>query len=300
MKVLVLGGDGMLGHKVAQVLADRHEVTATFQSVRGAWATFPMYEHAPAERTLGGVDAISFDTVVRAFAAARPEVVVNCIGIIKQLEEANDPILALTVNALFPHRLADLCAAAGARLVHVSTDCVFSGRKGMYTEDDLTDADDLYGRSKAMGDVDRSGCVTIRTSIIGRDFLKQSALLEWFLAQRGGTVRGYRNAVFSGLTTQELARVMAEVIERHPDLHGIVHVASAPITKLDLLTSIRDATGLDVTIEPFDDPPCDRSLDPARFVALTGYRIPTWDEMVAGLAADPTPYDDWRRRHAAA
>jgi len=300
MKVLVLGGDGMLGHKVYQTLVTRHQTAATFQSVRGAWTTFPMYERAPAELMLGGVEVGDFHTVVRAMSVLSPQVVINCVGIIKQLEEANDPILALTVNSLFPHRLADLCAATGARLIHMSTDCVFSGRKGRYTEDDVSDAEDLYGRSKSLGEVDRPGCVTIRTSIVGRDFLKRSALLEWFLAQRGGKVRGYRNAVFSGLTTQALARVMGDVIEHHADLHGVVQVASEPITKLDLLSRIRDAMELDVTIEPFDDPPCDRSLDPARFVALTGYSIPTWDDMVADLAADPTPYDDWRRRHAAA
>ncbi len=300
MKVLVLGGDGMLGHKVFEVLSAEHEVSAAFLERRGAWASFPVYESMPGERLLGGVNALDFHDVVRAVAKARPGVVVNCIGIIKQLEEASDPVLTLTLNALFPHRLADLCEAAGARLVHMSTDCVFSGRKGMYTEDDLTDAEDLYGRSKALGELDRPGSLTIRTSIIGRDFLKQSALLEWFLAQRGGTVKGYRNAVFSGLTTQALARVMNDVIERHRGLHGIYQVASEPVTKLDLLTKIRDAMHLDIDIQPFDDPPCDRSLDPARFVATTGCRIPTWDEMVAGLAADPTPYDDWRRRHAAA
>jgi dTDP-4-dehydrorhamnose reductase len=300
MRILVLGGDGMLGHKVYQVLAAGHEVAATFLSASGAWTTFPMYEGAAAELMLGGVDAGDFHTVVRAVARARAQVVINCIGIIKQLEEANDPILALTVNAVFPHRLADLCAATGARLIHMSTDCVFSGRKGRYTEGDVSDAEDLYGRSKYLGEVDRPGCLTIRTSIIGRDFLKQSALLEWFLAQRGGRVRGYRNAVFSGLTTQALARVMGDLIERHADLHGVVQVASEPITKLDLLSRIRDAMGLDVTIEPYDDPRCDRSLDPARFVAATGNSIPTWDEMVAELAADVTPYDDWRRRHVAA
>ena len=182
----------------------------------------------------------------------------------------------------------------------MSTDCVFTGRKGGYTEDDLTDAEDLYGRTKALGEVDRPHCLTIRTSIIGRDFLKQSALLEWFLAQRGGRVRGFRNAIFSGLSTQALARIMGDVIDRHTDLHGVLHIASASIRKLDLLCMVRDAMELDIVVEPFDDQPCDRSLSPARFVAATGYRIPTWDEMVAELAADPTPYDDWRRRHAAA
>ena len=300
MRVLVLGGDGMLGHKVFQVLSPRYEMYATFVAPRGAWREFPMYESAPGERLLGGVDALQQDGLVRALARVRPDVVVNCVGIIKQLEEANDPILTLRLNAILPHQLADLCEAAGARLIHMSTDCVFSGRKGFYTEDDLTDAEDLYGRSKALGEVDRPHCLTIRTSILGRDFLKQSALLEWFLAQRGGTVRGYRNAIFSGFPTQTLARIMGDILERFPDLHGVLQVASPPISKLDLLTLIRDAMGLDITIEPFDDPPCDRSLDPARFLDLTGYPLPTWEDMAGELAADPTPYDDWRRRHAAA
>jgi len=152
VRLLVLGGDGMLGHKVFQVLAEPHEVTASFLSARGAWTTFPMYERTPKERLLGGVNAADFHSVVRAMARARPEVVVNCIGIIKQLEEANDPIPALTFNSVFPHRLADLCAATGARLIHMSTECVFSGRKGNYTEDDTPD-EDLYGRSKFLGEV---------------------------------------------------------------------------------------------------------------------------------------------------
>ena len=122
----------------------------------------------------------------------------NCVGIIKQLKEASDPVLTITLNSLLPHRLAALCTERGARLVHMSTDCVFSGRKGAYTEDDLPDPDDLYGRSKLLGEVDRPGCLTIRTSIFGRDFLKQDALLEWFLSNRGGHVRGYRNAIYSG------------------------------------------------------------------------------------------------------
>jgi len=299
MKVLVLGGDGMLGHKVFQVLSDRFDTSATFLERRGAWTRFPVYERVSPARTLGGVDASQFHTVVRSVARARPDAVINCIGVIKQVEEVGDPILTLTLNSLFPHRLADLCSAGGARLIHMSTDCVFSGRKGHYTEDDVSDAEDLYGRSKFLGEVDRPGCLTMRTSIIGRDFLKQSALLEWFLAQQGSSVRGYRNAIFTGLTTQALARVMGDVLAHHSDVHGVLQVASDPISKLELLRKVRDAMGLDIAVEPFDDPPCDRSLDGGRFAALTGLRIPPWDEMIHELAADPTPYDEWRQGHAA-
>jgi dTDP-4-dehydrorhamnose reductase len=300
MRVLILGGEGMLGHKVFQVLSQRFETYATFRDARGPWATFPMYAVAEPDRLLGGVDALDFPSVVRAFGKAKPEVVINCIGIIKQLKEASDPIISLTLNSLFPHHLADLCQAIGARLFHISTDCVFSGRKGNYTEDDVPDAEDLYGRTKLLGELSRPGCLTIRTSIFGRDFLKQSALLEWFLSNRGGQVKGYRNAIYTGFPTQVLAHIMGDIIEHYPDLAGLYQIASRPISKYMLLTKIRDAMNLDIHIIPYDDPPCDRSLSAARFMAATGYPIPTWDEMIADLAADTTPYDEWRRKHAAA
>jgi dTDP-4-dehydrorhamnose reductase len=300
MRVLVLGGEGMLGHKVFEVLGRRFEVHATFRDERGLWRDFPQYAVCPAERLLGGVDALESAGVAGAIEAVRPDAVINCIGIIKQLEEASDAVLTITLNSLFPHRLADLCVAAGTRLVHMSTDCVFSGRKGAYTEDDLPDPEDLYGRSKLLGEVDRPGCLTIRTSIFGRDFLKQDALLEWFLSNRGGHVRGYRNAVYSGFPTQVLARIIGDLLADQPALGGLVQIASAPISKYALLMMLKEAMGLDIEIEPFDDPPCDRSLSAARFVRATGYRIPPWEEMVAEVAADPTPYDEWRLAHVSA
>ena len=300
MRVLVLGGEGMLGHKVFEVLSRRFDTAATFLDPEGPWREFPQYAGVPEARLFAGVDALRFETVAAAVEQARPDAVVNCVGIIKQLKEASDPVLTITLNSLLPHRLAALCTERGARLVHMSTDCVFSGRKGAYTEDDLPDPDDLYGRSKLLGEVDRPGCLTIRTSIFGRDFLKQDALLEWFLSNRGGHVRGYRNAIYSGFPTQVLARIIGDLLSDHPGLGGLIQVASLPITKYDLLTRLRDAMALDIEIEPFDDPPCDRSLSAARFVAATGYQIPSWDEMVAELAADPTPYDEWRLAHVSA
>jgi len=298
MKVLILGGEGMLGHKVFQVLNGPFETYATFRDAYGLWTKYPMYAQADANHLLGGVDVMDFQAVVRAVGQVKPDVVINCIGIIKQLKEASDPIICLTLNSLLPHRLADLCAAANVRLFHMSTDCVFSGRQGHYTEDDFADADDLYGRSKYLGEVNREGCLTVRTSIFGRDFLKQSALFEWFLSQRGGTVRGYRNAIYTGFPTQVLARIMGDLIEHHPQLSGLYQVASEPISKYDLLVRLRAAMHLDITIEPYDDPPCDRSLSATKFLNATNYSIPTWEDMITEVASDPTPYDKWRNHYA--
>jgi dTDP-4-dehydrorhamnose reductase len=299
MRALILGGSGMLGHKLFQELSEQFDTCATFRDPRGAWRTFPFYAAADERQLVSGVDALQFDGFVRAVAQTRPDVVINCIGIVKQRREAHDPLLCLSVNALLPHRLADLCVAAGARLIHISTDCVFSGRKGAYTEADVPDAEDLYGRSKLLGELDRPGSLTIRTSIIGRDFQHDYGLLEWFLAQRGGSVKGYRNVIYSGLTTRALARLIATLVAQHPQLTGLYQAAGTPISKAELLAAIADALDLAVEIEPVFEPCSDRSMSAARLVEATGYRIPSWREMVADLAADPTPYDYWRKHHAA-
>jgi len=243
-------------------------------------------------RTTTGVSAESFDSVESAVAARDPDVVVNCIGIVKQAAEARDPLVSITVNSLFPHRLAQLCRARGARLIHVSTDCIFSGRDGMYGENDIPDPVDLYGRSKLLGEVD-DGCLTIRTSIIGRELSGAGGLLEWFLAQHG-SVRGFRRAIFSGLTTEALAELLATLICEHRELNGIRHVASAPISKHDLLGMLREAYGLDVRIVADDEMICDRSLDGTKLERETGLRAPSWAQMIAALAADETPYEQLR------
>ena len=296
MRVLILGGEGMLGHKVFQVLSERFETFATFRNLRGLWKTYPIYENVDSFYTKGGVDVMNFDTVISAFAQVKPEVVINCIGIIKQIDQAKDPIISLNLNSLFPHRLAELCSATDTRMFHMSTDCVFSGRKGNYSEDDIPDAEDLYGRTKLLGEVNREGCLTIRTSIFGRDFAKQSALLEWFLSNRGGTINGYKNAIYTGFSTQILARIMSDMIADFPDLSGIYQVSSEPISKYDLLSKINTAMNLDIKINPDEQFSCDRSLDSSKFRDKTDYLIPDWDEMISGLAADLTPYDEWRNQ----
>ena len=242
----------------------------------------------------GGVEVFDFDSVVRVLADVQPQVIINCIGIVKQLPTAHDPVISLAVNSLFPHRLMNLCRASRARLIHISTDCVFNGRRGRYTEADVSDAEDLYGRSKYLGEVDAPGCLTLRTSIIGRELQTASGLVEWFLSRRGQTVKGYRQAIYSGFTTQALARIIADVIERQPELSGVYQVSSEPITKYDLLQLIRAEMNLPITIEADDTVRIDRSLNSARFRSVTGFTPPAWHEMIREMAHDATPYDRWR------
>jgi dTDP-4-dehydrorhamnose reductase len=285
----------MLGHVAFGILSERFETYATFRGERGAWRTFPMYrDHS---RLLEGVDGLNLDSVAQALARTGPDVVLNCIGVIKQLKEAADPLISLELNALFPHRLARLCQIGGARLIHVSTDCVFSGRKGNYREQDEADALDLYGRSKLLGEVNQPGCLTLRTSIIGRDFVKNVGLIEWFLSNRGGQVTGYTKAIYSGLTTLALSQVIAELIAARPDLSGLYHVASPAISKYELLRRIREQAGLNIDIIPSDTFFCDRSLDSSRFQAATAIAAPEWSTMLAELVRTFPIYDQWRQTH---
>ena len=221
------------------------------------------------------------DSILAALAQIKPDAVFNCLGIVKQLDEAKNPLLSIETNSLFPHRLALACGLANAKLIHLSTDCVFSGRKGNYSETDIPDPVDLYGRSKLLGETGGYGALTLRTSIIGRQLKGQTGLVEWLLSQSGRTVKGYTRAVYSGFTTAALARIVEEILQHHRHLSGIWHLASAPINKFDLLTRLNARLGLNVTIERDESFVCDRSLDGSRLVKETNLCIPNWDGMIA-------------------
>ncbi|MDG0855371.1 dTDP-4-dehydrorhamnose reductase family protein [Roseateles puraquae] len=282
-RLLVLGASGMLGNAVLRVFA-ADEGYEVYGSVRSAGVVSRLQSHAPAARFVPGVDVESLDSLTRLFAQVKPDLVVNCIGIVKQLAEADDPLTAIPINALLPHRLARLAQVCGARLIHVSTDCVFSGAKGGYLESDPADAQDLYGRSKLMGEVDYDNAVTLRTSIIGHELASAHGLVGWFLSQTG-PVRGFTKAVFSGLPTVELARVMKDVVAPHPELRGTWHVSAEAIDKYSLLKLVAAEYGRDNLISPDDKLVIDRSLDSSRFRAATGYAPPSWPDLVRSMRA---------------
>ncbi|WP_158904651.1 SDR family oxidoreductase [Burkholderia sp. L27(2015)] len=278
MKVLVLGVTGMLGNAVFRYIS-AHPTLEAYGSARSARAVC----HNPDEfkgRITAGVDVENSDSLIRLIGMVQPAVVINCVGLIKQLDVANDPLAAITINALLPHKLAHLCKAAGARLIHISTDCVFSGTKGGYLESDPSDAEDLYGKSKFLGEVAYENSITLRTSIIGHELGEGAhALLDWFLSQQGA-IHGYSRAIFSGLPTVELARIIAEFVIPRPQLSGLYHVAAAPIDKYALLHQIAAVYGKKIDIQPVTTPAIDRSLDATRFNEATGYEAPPWPELI--------------------
>lgn len=273
----------MLGHRLLRQLRPRHEVRATLRQGADAYRSFGLFDEGNASY---GVDVRDQAGLERVIAGFRPEAIVNCVGIVKQRDEASASIPSIEINALLPHRLVLLARAASCRLVHMSTDCVFSGRKGGYLESDVPDAEDLYGRSKLLGEVGQPGCITLRTSIIGTELSRKTGLLEWFLSQRGGRISGYRRAIFTGFSTQEMARIIENLLVRHPQASGLYHVASEPISKYDLLRQLNEALNLGTTIDPQDAFFCDRSLVSTRFLTEFNYRPPQWGEMIAELAAD--------------
>lgn len=295
-RVLILGGSGMLGHKLVQEWSERFDIWAT---VRGSFKTVERFEFFDVQKTITAVNAENFDSVVEAFAISQPDVVINCIGIIKQLAAAKDPIPTLTVNSIFPHRIAKLCSVMRARLITLSTDCVFSGERGNYSESDTPDAMDLYGRSKSLGEVNAQNCLTVRTSIIGRELLDTShSLVDWFLSNRGQNeiVRGFTQAIFTGFPTIVLAELLADLIENQPELQGTWHVSSNPINKFELLELINKEFKANLEIEPDADFYCDRSLDSSRFRTETNFKPQSWSEMVTRMANDPTPYDQFHHQ----
>ena len=267
----------MLGNAVLRLFGQSTGYQV-FGSVRssGALHLLPRNLH---QNISADMDIQNFDNLARLFADVHPNVVINCVGLVKQLAEANDPLSAIRINALFPHQLAQLCEVAGARLVHMGTDCVFSGAKGMYTEADTSDAKDLYGRSKYLGEVDYPHTITLRTSIIGHELNRARSLVGWFLSQEG-SVKGFQRAIFSGLPTVEIARLIRDCVIPHPDLHGLYHVSAEPINKFDLLTLMATQYGKSIDIVPDEAIVIDRSLDSTRFRAATGFQPAPWSELV--------------------
>jgi dTDP-4-dehydrorhamnose reductase len=282
----------MLGHKMFQVLREGCDVYASFRRFDARLAVTGIFDEA---RVIDGVDAWDGPTVERAISQIRPEWIVNCIGLIRQPDDARSARANIYINALFPHLLCEYAAQLGARVIHVSTDSVFSGKRGDYSEEDPSDALDLYGKAKHLGEVAYDHALTLRTSIVGRDLFRNVSLIDWFLSQSGKCVQGYTRVIYTGLSTDALSREIRRIVCEHPKLHGLYHISSAKISKFELLALVNRFFNAGVNIRPFDGVSCDRSLRSDRYRRATGFVPPSWEEMVAAMASDPTAYDHFRR-----
>ncbi len=277
----------MLGHKLVQRWQREFDV---WTCVRGEFSRYEKFAIFDREKTFDSVSAENFETVENAVRRCNPQVIFNAVGIVKQLPSSKNIVKTLQINSIFPHELAVLAEKYDARLINISTDCVFDGKKGNYSEEDAPNATDIYGKSKNLGEVTEGNSLTLRTSIIGRELLTNHSLVEWFLSNRGGAVNGYVNAIYSGFPTIVFAELIADLIKNHQDLRGLYHVSSEPINKFDLLKLMKASYGIDVEIEPFEDVCIDRTLDSTKFRKETNFEPPDWREMIERMVQDPTPY----------
>jgi len=281
IKVLVFGSSGMLGHKMLQIMNDNFDAYGT---IRGNKKDVILNKY----NIIENIDVEDFKTVEKSIVDVDPDFVINCIGIIKQLKEANDPIKSHTLNSMFPHQLATYCESFGMKMIHISSDCVFDGKKGMYKETDVPNATDIYGRTKFTGEIGYPH-FTLRTSIIGREIKTSNGLMEWFLSQKNKTIQGYKNAIFSGVTTNELSKIVSIIIKRC-NLKGLYHVAADPISKYDLLTLLNQKFDNNTTIQEFYGEINDRSLNGWKLKKEMDYVIPSWNNMIDEVLTDDTDY----------
>lgn len=278
----------MLGHKLVQVLSKRFDVWATFHSDLEKYRKYSIFLPEKIIQNVDVENPANYFDVVRKL---KPDVIINAVGIIKQLPDSKDVVKTLTVNSIFPHKLAEIAEEMNSRLITFSTDCVFDGKKGNYTENDTTNAYDVYGKSKNLGEVTEDNCLTIRMSIIGRELFTRKSLIEWFLGNNGGKIKGFTNAIYTGFPTIVLSRIIEDIIANHQTMNGLYHISSEPISKFDLLKLVREEYKIDVEIEPFADFHIDRSLNSDKFRAETGFQPLSWKKMIEIMANDSTDYE---------
>lgn len=283
LRVLVLGTTGMLGSTIFRTLSADNRIE-TFGTLRAAHGV-NRFAHHLHEALIPNIQVDNESGVLAAFAHAKPDIVINCIGIIKQLPAAYNHLESLAINSILPHRLAKYCGLFGARLIHFSTDCVFSGKSGQYRETDPCDATDLYGRSKLLGEVDYEHALTLRTSIIGHELTSNNSLIDWFLSQTD-EVRGFRKAIFSGMPTVEIARIVRDMVIPNPSLRGLYHLSVDPIDKNELLRLVSETYSKNIVITPDDEFVINRSLNSERFRTATGFGPKPWPELIRDMHAD--------------
>jgi dTDP-4-dehydrorhamnose reductase len=279
MKILILGGDGMLGHQLLNSFKEKFEVKVTLRKNINEYTQYEIFTH---DNCFDHVDVRDFEKLASVIETFKPNVLINAVGIVKQRKDSKEIIPSLEINALLPHKLSLECGKYNTKVIHISTDCVFSGKTGMYDEESLADADDIYGRTKFLGELSLNNCLTLRTSIIGRELSRHNSLLDWFLAQNE-PIKGFKNAIFSGFTTIELARIIEMMILKYPEASGIYNVSSEPINKYDLLKMISELLNHKIEIVPDESFFCNRSLSSNLFRKSFNYTPPSWLSMLSEL-----------------
>lgn len=278
--ILILGASGMLGNAILRFFNSKRGY-----KVRGlvrSKSSIKLFPKGIRDSVSSGLNIDNEKSLTNIIEETKSGTVINCIGLVKQISDINNPLIALPINSLFPHKLAKICSNCNSRLIHMSTDCVFSGSKGFYNEKDIPDSRDLYGISKYLGEVDYPNAITIRTSIIGHELNSSRSLINWFLNQEG-SINGYNQAIFSGLPTNEIAKIIYDYIIPNDRMNGVYHVSSDPISKYELLSLVAKTYGKSIKIIKKNDFKINRSLDSSRFRDATGFIPLSWPELVKSM-----------------
>ena len=288
MRVIILGASGLIGHSLYRELGSQFETFGTLHYHKKSYGDHRLFNNS---NIIENIDISDFQVLCGVLREINPDVIINCIGITKRKKEIDNAAHALYINSLFPHKLAEWAEVNNKRLIHLSTDCVFDGKTGNYNEKSLTTAEDIYGRTKAFGEVDYNHTLTIRSSFIGRELFSKTELLEWFLSQKGPSIKGFTKALYSGVSTNFLSKIVVEIIHKYPNLFGIKQLAiEEPISKFDLLCLARNAFKLDIEIIPDESFELKPTLNGEKLKDELDYVVPTWERMMNDLANDPFKY----------
>ena len=277
-KILIFGCNGLLGSSVFYSLSDSKAL-----NVVGTVRTEDSIKYFPfryQSNIISSVDIANQESLEKIFVQTEPDIVINCVSLPSSLLRLQNPLEMIPIYSLLPHRLAEIANRKHTRLINISTDGVFSGNRGFYSELDFPDASDLYGRAKILGEISQSKhVITLRTSMFGHSIRGNNGLIDWFLSQQE-LCKGYTRVLFSGLPTVVIAEIIRDYIIPRPDIWGIYNLAAAPISKFNLLNLVKEIYNKKITITPDDEPYCDRSLNAARFCDAVGYEPPVWGELI--------------------
>lgn len=279
-KVLILGGSGMLGHMLVNNFNLDFDLWCT---VRNKSEKLLHVLNIDKDKIIDKINVEDFDNLHNLIMEIKPDVVVNCIGVVKQVSDAKNINKSLLINSLLPNYLKLLSSLYSFRLIHISTDCVFSGNKGNYKEEDICDASDIYGKTKMLGEINQHNCLTLRTSFIGPEIETNNGLLNWFINNNNEEISGYKNALFSGFTSMELSKIIKRIIIDYKYINGIYHLSSYTISKFDLLNLINDIFNLRKNIIPLEEPFINRSLNSDKLKNILNFDFLPWDNMIEEL-----------------
>jgi len=277
IKILILGSTGLIGSTLLKYFSKKNNFKC-YGGIQKKSDTIKLKNIKNIK--LYKINYKKKRDIIKVFNQIKPDLIINCIGVTKQLVQKKKISEILRVNSVLPHYFAQIVnLQKKIRLIHFSTDCVFSGTKGKYRETDLPDAQDIYGRSKLLGELSYPNTLTLRTSCIGHELQTKYGLLNWFLDQKK-SVKGYKNAIFSGLTSLEIAKVLYKFIIPNKNLEGLYHLSGKKISKYDLLNLIKKVYKKDIKININKNVKINRSLNSNSLQQITGYKPSGWNKII--------------------